>query len=83
MESIRLLIHDGQKKGAFKKNIDIFMMMAAMIGITNQVIVSGTFYRKVAQLEEMEEVQFREHIRKKVSIYLKKLFKALLTYDEK
>ncbi len=81
LESVRMLIHDGQKKGVFKKNIDISMMMGTLIGTVSQMVLSQPFYRKVHGMEELGEQEFRSHIRKKLSIHLKKLFKALLTNE--
>ena len=37
LDSVKLLIHDGQKKGVFKKNIDVSLMMATMIGTVKQL----------------------------------------------
>ena len=81
LDSVKLLIHDGQKKGVFKKNIDVSLMMATMIGTVSQMILSQRYYKQVNNLEEMPEQEFKTHIRKKISIHLKKLFKALLTYE--
>ena len=81
LESVKLLIHDGQKKGIFKKNIDVVMMMATMVGTTTQLISSQSYYRQVNNMEDMPETEFRIHLRKKISIHLKKLFKALLTNE--
>jgi AcrR family transcriptional regulator len=81
LESIKLLIQDGQKKGMFKKNIDITMMMGTMIGTVSQMLLSQPYYRRVHNMEEVEEKEFRQHIKKKLSVYLKKLFKVLLTNE--
>ena len=81
LDSVKLLIHDGQKKGLFKKNIDVTMMMGTMIGTVSQMVLSQQYYRRVHGMENMSEQEFRAHIRKKLSIHLKKLFKALLTNE--
>ena len=81
LDSVKLLIQDGQKKGVFKKNIDVTMMMATMIGTVSQVVLSQPFYRRVNNMEDLTETEFRTHIRKKLSIHIKKLFKAQLTNE--
>ena len=81
LESVKLLIVDGQKKGVFKKNIDITMMMGTLIGTVSQMVMSQPFYRQVHEMESLDETEFKAHIRKKLTIHLKKLFKALLTYE--
>lgn len=80
-ESVKLLIHDGQKKGAFKKNIDVTMMLITLTGTVNQMMTSQQYYKQVNKLVEFDENKFKQHIRKKLSVHLKKLFKALLTNE--
>jgi len=84
LESVSLLIQDGQKKGVFKKNIDITLMMATMIGTVSQTVLSQNLYREFdKKMESLSDEAFREYLRKKTSIHLKKLFKAVLTYEAK
>ena len=81
LESIKKLIQEGQKSGAFKKNIDIVLMMTTMVGTVSQMITSQHFYRKMNNMEQMSEVEFQKHMRKKLSAHLKNLFKVMLTYE--
>ncbi len=81
LESITKLIHDGQQSGAFKKNIDILLMMTTLVGTVSYMITSQHFYRKVNSMEAMDELEFQKHMRKKLSVHLKNLFKQLLTHD--
>lgn len=81
LESIKRLIVDGQDNGAFKKNIDIVLMMTTLVGTVCQMITSQYFYRKMNELEDMEEVQFQQHIRLKLSTHLKDLFKQILSNE--
>ncbi len=80
-DSIKKLIHEGQKGGAFKKNIDIVLMMTTLVGTVSQMITSQRFYREMNHLEEMPEPEFQKYIRKKLSAHLKNLFKVILTYE--
>ncbi len=81
MESIKQLIHEGQKTGAFKKNIDISLMMTTMVGTVSHMMTSKLFYKKINHLEHLSEADFMKHIRKKLSFHLKYLFKQILTNE--
>jgi AcrR family transcriptional regulator len=81
-ELITRLIHQGQKKGEFKKNIDIPLMMVTMIGTGNNMVATQHYYRQVNDLQSMSEEEFQKHIKKKLSQHLKKIFKAILTNEE-
>ena len=79
---IEELIHEGQKKGEFKKHIEVPMMMATLIGTVSHIITTQYYYRETNNLQSLSEEEFNAHIKKKLSNYLKKLFKAILTYEE-
>ncbi len=81
-ELISRLIHEGQKKGEFKKNIDIPLMMATLVGTTNTMVATQYYYREINNLQSLTEEEFQKHIKKKLSQHLKKLFKAILTNEE-
>ena len=81
LQSIKKLIQDGQKSGEFRKNIDVVLMMTTMVGTVSQMITSQRFYREVHNLQDMTEIEFRKHLRKKLSTHLKQLFKTSLTYE--
>jgi AcrR family transcriptional regulator len=81
-ELIAKLIHEGQRKGEFKKNIDIPLLMATLIGTTNTVVATQHYYRDINNLQSMKEEEFQKHIKKKLSQHLKKLFKAILTNED-
>jgi len=79
---ISKLIHQGQKKGEFKRNIDIPLMMATLVGTAGHIIATQPYYREINNLQSMSEEEFQRHMKKKLSQHLKKLFKAILTNDE-
>jgi len=81
-ELIKQLIEEGQKKGEFKKNIDVPLMMATLIGTVSHLITTQHYYQKLNNLESLSPDEFQKHIRKKLSIHLKSLFKAVLIYEE-
>ncbi|RYE23036.1 MAG: TetR/AcrR family transcriptional regulator [Sphingobacteriales bacterium] len=78
---IKQLITDGQKKGVFKKNIDVPLMMATMMGTANQLLTTQRFYKEINGLQDMPEEDFQKLLRKKLTIHLKTLFKSILTYE--
>ena len=79
---ISKLIHQGQKKGEFKRSIDIPLMMATLVGTAGHIIATQPYYREINNLQSMSEEEFQKHMKKKLSQHLKKLFKAILTNDE-
>ena len=81
-ELISKLIHEGQKKGEFRKNIDIPLMMATLVGTTNSLVATQYYYREINNLQSMADEEFQKHLKKKLSQHLKKLFKAILTNEE-
>lgn len=80
-ELVKKVIQEGQKKGAFKRSIDIPLMMATMIGTANQLVTTKHFYREINNLQDMPEEEFMKYLRKKLSTHLKSLFKAILSYE--
>lgn len=81
-ELIKKLIHEGQKTGDFKKNIDIPLLMMTMVGTINQLITTQHYYRDINNLQSLTEEEFQKHIRKKLSQHLKGIFKAILKNEE-
>jgi len=80
-ELVQQLISEGQKRGEFKKNIDVPLLMATLIGTTGHIVTTQHYYRKLNNLEGMSDEEFEKHIKKKLSIHLKSIFKAVLTYE--
>lgn len=75
------LIQDGQKKGAFKKGIDIPFLMMTLVGTASQLISTQHYYREANNLQSLSGEEFEKFIKKKLSAYLKILFKAILSYE--
>lgn len=80
-ESIRQLIADGQKKGVFKKNVDVLLLMNTLVGCITQMMLTKDYYKEYNELQSIPEDQFFEQIKRKLSIHIKFLFKALLSYE--
>jgi AcrR family transcriptional regulator len=79
---IKQLIQEGQKKGDFKKNIDIPLLMMTMFGTVSQMVTTQHYYRETNGLQSLSEEEFQKLIRNKLSQHLKRIFKAILTNEE-
>lgn len=75
------IIQQGQKENIFKKNIDIPMLMATMLGTSYHLLTTQNYYRKAANLEHQSEEDFQKTLHKKLAAHLKSLFKAILTHE--
>ncbi|MEJ0103214.1 MAG: TetR family transcriptional regulator [Bacteroidota bacterium] len=80
-ELVRQLIHEGQKSGEFKKNIDIPIMMATLVGTVSHLVTTQHYYREMNNLQSMPDEEFKKLLKKKLSHHLKFLFKAILTHE--
>jgi hypothetical protein len=78
---IKQLIHEGQKTGDFKRNIDVSFLMMTLSGTASKLVTAQYYYRKINNLESMPDEEFEKLMKKKLSSYLKNLFKAVLTYE--
>ncbi|MDO9376656.1 MAG: TetR/AcrR family transcriptional regulator [Bacteroidota bacterium] len=81
-EIVSELIKEGQKKGVFKKNIDIILMLNTLVGTVSQTMMSKEYYREFNNLLETSDEAFQTLLRRKLSIHIKSLFKAILTNDK-
>ena len=81
LEEFSKLIKDGQQKGAFKKNIDVLLLMNIVIGTVSQMITTIDVYCEMNGVKNMPEEQVYEQMKKKLSQSIKVLFKALLGYE--
>ena len=75
------LIKDGQKKGIFKKKVDVILMLNTMVGTTSQSMISQQYYREFNNQLDMPDDTFKILFKRKLSIHIKTLFKAILTNE--
>jgi AcrR family transcriptional regulator len=80
-EVVTELIKDGQKKGIFKKKIDVILMMNTMVGTVSQTMMSQTYYREFNKQQDMPDEEFEVLLKRRLSIHIKTLFKAILTNE--
>ncbi len=79
---VKTLIHEGQKKGVFRKHVDIPMLMSTLVGTANQLITAQHFYKEINNLQDMEQEEFNQYLLKKLSAHLKNVFKLILTNED-
>ena len=75
------LIKEGQKKGVFKKKIDVLLMLNTMIGTVSQSLMSMEYYREFNNQQDIPEEEFQVIFKRRLSIHIKTLFKAILTNE--
>ena len=80
---IEQLIKNGQKKGCFRKKVDVVLLLSTMFGTITHLMITHSFYRDFHNLNEMGEVEFQKHLRIKMTDHIKKIFKALLLNESK
>jgi AcrR family transcriptional regulator len=80
-ELISKLIDDGKKKGVFKKDVDVVLLMSTLIGTVIQVLINQSFYKDFNKLKKLQQKDFEKTIQNKLSVHVKKIFKAILTNE--
>lgn len=80
-EVVSELIKDGQKKGVFKKKIDVILMINTMVGTVSQSMMSQQYYREFNNQQDIPDEEFQVILKRKLSIHIKTLFKAILTNE--
>jgi hypothetical protein len=55
--------------------------MMTLVGTTSQLLTAQKYYRELNNLQHLPDEEFKKNIKKKLSVYLKNLFKAILTYE--
>ena len=80
-EVISVLIKEGQKKGQFKKKVDVILMINTMVGTVSQCMMSQQYYREFNNQQDMPDEEFMVTLKRRLSIHIKTLFKAILTNE--
>ena len=80
-ELISELIKEGQKKGDFKKKVDVVLMLNTMIGTVWQAIISKEHYREFTNSQALTDEEYGIQLKKRLNIHIKTLFKAILTNE--
>jgi AcrR family transcriptional regulator len=80
-EAVNKLIREGQKKGEYKKGIDVILLLSALFGTISQTLINKEQYREINHLQSLSEEEFDASLKKAMSAYIKIIFKAILTYE--
>jgi AcrR family transcriptional regulator len=80
-ECINDLIRLGQKKGLFRKNIDIPMMSNTLVGTVSHMLINMDYYKSYHHLENLKDEEFERLVKKKLSVHIKNIYKAILTHE--
>jgi AcrR family transcriptional regulator len=80
-ECMNDIIRVGQKKGLFKKNVDIPMLTNTLIGTISHMLINTEFYRTYHNLETLRDEEFEKIIKKKLAVHIKSIYKAILTHE--
>jgi len=75
------LIKEGQKKGQFKKKVDVILMINTMVGTVSQCMTSQQYYREFNNQQDLPDDEFLVILKRRLSIHIKTLFKAILTNE--
>jgi AcrR family transcriptional regulator len=81
-ELISELIKEGQKKGHFKKKVDVVLMLNTMVGTVWQSMITKDHYQEFTGNQSLSEEEYEKLLKKKLIIHIKTLFKAILTNEE-
>jgi hypothetical protein len=61
--------------------VDASFLMMTLVGTTSQLMTAQHYYREANNLQSLSGEEFDKHIKKKLSNYLKTIFKAILTHE--
>ncbi|MBO9728839.1 MAG: TetR/AcrR family transcriptional regulator [Chitinophaga sp.] len=75
------IVTNAQEAGIFDKDVDVEMLMTTLFGTIHQVIPAQHILKKNAPADVTTDEEFSVYIKNRVSIHLKKLFKAILTHE--
>ena len=78
LRAMENIIHNGQKLGVFRTDVDVLMLSTALFGTINQALSTKPFYRIINDMQDVTEDYLEDDIRKRLSVHLKKLFKDSL-----
>lgn len=78
---MRPIVTRAQETGIFYKDVDVEMLMTTLFGTIHQVIPAQHILRSSSGAEDLNDDEYREFVKNRVSTHLKKLFKAILKHE--
>ena len=79
LKSLETIIHEGQQKGIFRKDIIIQLIPATILGTFFHFNMNKTYFKKLLVLNTDEE--FDHYIQTKLKTHIQQTIKALLIYE--
>jgi AcrR family transcriptional regulator len=80
-QGIESILREGQQKGHFRNNIDVSLLSSTLYGTVNHIMTTQSFYRKINNLESMDQADFDKYLKNQLSKHLKSIFKATVAYE--
>jgi AcrR family transcriptional regulator len=80
-QGIESILREGQQKGHFRNNIDVGLLSSTLYGTVNHIMTTQSFYRKINNLESMDQAEFDKYLKNQLSKHLKSIFKATVAYE--
>ncbi|SJZ79815.1 DNA-binding transcriptional regulator, AcrR family [Chitinophaga eiseniae] len=78
---MRPIVTNAQDAGIFATDVDVEMLMTTLFGTIHQTIPAQHLLRTNTAYAHMNDQEFKEYLRLRLSNHLKKLFKAILTHE--
>jgi len=78
---MRPIVTQAQEVGIFYKDVDVEMLMTTLFGTIHQVIPAQHILRSSSGATDLNDDEYREFLKNRVSTHLKKLFKAILKHE--
>ena len=75
------LVKYGQKKGVFKKTIDVPLMHNTIFGTITYVLINLDYYKSYHNLESLPDADFETLLKKRLSAHLKTTVKAIISHE--
>lgn len=79
LKSIEAIIHEGQEKGIFRKDVNIPLISPTIMGTFFHFIMNKTYFKKLLVLETDE--QFDAYTQTTFKTHIQQTIKALLIYE--
>lgn len=79
LKSLETIIHEGQHKGIFRKDIIIQLIPATILGTFFHFSMNKTYFKKLLLLETDEA--FENYMQTKLKTHIQQTIKALLLYE--
>lgn len=79
LESLEQIIHQGQEKGIFRKDVNISLIPATILGTFFQFQMGRALYEDIFNLKNDED--YDNYIKNELTTHIKQTIKALLTHE--